>query len=562
MLRLCLFFLSFISMFSFAGDKVLLLNSYHPQYQWSHENNLGIRQALSKQIADDDLYIEFMDSRRFIDNKQHLRSLVELYRHKFNLVKLDLIISTDDFALDFLLQYRDELFPGVPVVYNGVNFDPTEKLKGHTGYRGIVEGEAILQNLQLIANIHADSIEEIIVLSDTSSLGKFFSDKVRKIQENWNNDQVKLTLNEDFSFESLLYQVNNSTTNKAYFISAVHKDNQDRYFSYRHDIPILSRYSKVPIYGMWGTPLLGLGVVGGFMNDPKLHGSNTAQIAIDILNNGEENVTSQQTMAQFLPRFDDRQLKKFAIERNKLPANSEIDFIEKSIIEQYKSVIYLITFILFSLLFIILVLTIQVRQRKKVELELAELNNELEDKIVQRTMALESSNRALLKLNNRMENLANTDDLTLIPNRRHGHKILDRLNYVNGGDYSIAIIDIDHFKQVNDVHGHELGDRVLQQVSQSISQLIRPTDTVCRWGGEEFLLIMPNTNLNNAQITSERIRKAIESTPMPPLEVLTLSIGISNKEQAQTINQLLRQADKALYKAKDQGRNRTVCWQD
>jgi diguanylate cyclase (GGDEF)-like protein len=562
MLRQCLLFSLFFSAFSFAGDKVLLLNSYHSQYQWSHENNLGIRQTLSKHIADDDLYIEFMDSRRIIDDEKHILSLVELYRHKYRLVKLDLIISTDDFALDFLLKYRDELFPNVPVVYNGVNFDPSDKLKDHQGYWGILEGQAIEQNLQLITKLHSDTIEEIIVLSDTSSLGRFFSQQVEKIQAKWKNKQVKITLNNDFSFESLLYQVNNSNANKAYFIAAVHKDNQDRYFSYRHDIPILTRYSKVPIYGMWGTPLLGLGVVGGFMNDPKLHGSNTAQIAIDILNQGQDQISHQQTQAQFLPKFDDRQLKKFAIDRNQLPANSEIIYIEQSLAEQYKELIYSIVFIFIALLIIILILSVQIRRRKMAEQELALLNNELEDKIVQRTMALESSNRALLKLNNRMESLANTDDLTLIPNRRHGHRILDRLNYVEGGDYSIALIDIDHFKRVNDIHGHDMGDRVLQQVSQSISQLIRPTDTVCRWGGEEFLLIMPTTNLDNAKLTCERIRKAISSTPMPPLETLTISIGISNKAQAQTISQLLRHADKALYKAKDQGRDRTICWQD
>lgn len=562
MLRLCLIILTLISPFCFAGQKVLLLNSYHPQYQWSHENNLGIRKVLQNHIADDDLFIEFMDSRRFIDDKKHIQSLVELFRHKYKRIDLDLIISTDDFALDFLLQYRDELFPQVPVVYNGVNFDPTEKLKGKEGYSGILEGDAILKNLELIANIHQDKIDEIIVLSDTSSLGAFFSSKVKEIQKNWPNNKIKITLNDSFSFESLLYQVNNLSSGKAYFIAAIHKDNQDRYFSYRHDIPILSRYSKAPIYGMWGTPLLGLGVMGGYMNDPLLHGSNTANIAVNILSDSEYNNKNFQSEAQFLPRFDDRQLKKFSIKNSQLPQQSEINYAEQTIAEQYKEIILFISFIIIGLLTIIILLSIQARRRKKIENELAELNYALEDKIIQRTMALESSNRALLKLNSRMENLANTDDLTLIPNRRHGHRILDRLNYIEGDEYSVALIDIDHFKKVNDEHGHDLGDQVLQQVSQCISQLIRPSDTICRWGGEEFLLIMPDTGLDNAFQTCERVRTSIAATPIPPLKAINISIGITSKFQAKTISQLLRNADKALYKAKDQGRNRCICWQD
>ena len=544
-----------------AGQKVLLLNSYHPQYKWTEENNRGIRHALSPHIADDELFIEYMDSRRFIDNKRHIQSLVELYRHKYQKIKLDLIISTDDFALDFLLQYRDELFPNIPVIFNGVNFDPTKKLEGTTGYRGILEGEAITKNLHLIAKIHANTIDEIVVLSDTSSLGKLFAQTVKDTQSKWQNDQIKITLHNNFSFESLLYQVNNSGQGKAYLITAIHKDNQNRYFSYHNDIPILTRYSKAPIYGMWGTPLLGLGVIGGFMNSPLKHGENTAQMAIDVLTNKTETLSGSSVEAQFLPRFDARQLDRFNISRNLLPPLSDIMFTEKSLIEEYKEVIYLIIFVIITLLIIIVLLSVQIRRRKKVEQQLAELNNTLEDKITQRTTALESSNRALLKLNSRMESLANTDDLTLIPNRRHGHRILERLNYAEDENFSIALMDIDFFKKVNDEHGHAFGDQVLQQVSLSIGQLIRPSNTICRWGGEEFLLIMPNTQRNNALQICERIRKSIAATPLPPIDIITLSIGIASKAQAESISHLLKNADKALYQAKEQGRNRSICSQ-
>lgn len=561
MLRYCLLFFLLTSQACFAGQKVLLLNSYHSQYQWTRENIQGIQQELSKHIAEENIFIEFMDSRRFIDDPVHIKALASLYRNKYRQVRPDIIISTDDFALDFLLQYRDEIFPDVPVVYNGINFDPSEKLLGKKGYVGILEGEAIAQNLAMIANIHQDSINEIIVLSDKNSLGELFSQEVLKVQKEWKNKNIKITLNNDFSYESLLYQVNNLSQNKAYFITALHKDNQDRYFSYTHDIPILTRYSKAPVYGMWGSPLMGLGIVGGYMNNPKTHGANAGQLAIKILSG--ETVDSQiQRKALFSPRFDARQLKKFAISQHSLPANSEFNFIEISLAEKYQSVIYSVLIIIFVLLLIIIILSIQIRKRKIAEGSLAELNNDLEDKIVRRTIALESSNRALLKLNNRMEKLANTDDLTLIPNRRHGHRILDRLNYIDNSEYSIALIDIDHFKQVNDQHGHDFGDQVLQHITQTISQCIRPSDTICRWGGEEFLLIMPDTKIEHAKLTCERIRQIIGSTPMPPLEKVTISTGISNKTLARSNNELLRQADKALYNAKSQGRDICISWQN
>lgn len=558
----------FFASASMAGPKVLLLNSYHPQYHWTHANSQGIQQELSSVVADEDLYIEFMDSRRFVDDPIHRQALAHLYQHKYSQLKPDIIISTDDFALDFLLQYRDNIFPGIPIVYNGIHFDPTEKLAGLNDVVGIVEGEAITQNLQLIAQLHQGEIDEIIILSDKSPLGTLFSEKVSALIKDWPHPEIKLTLQDDFSFEALLYQVNNQDRQKsntegkgkAYFINVLNKDNQDRYFSYSHDIPTFSRYSNAPIYGMWGTPLMGLGIIGGYMNNPLLHGKNTALIALDILSGTDPADLPKAIESQFLPRFDNRQLEKFNININDLPSGSEINFKPETFYSRFSNAIIIIATTFITLTTIIILLSAQVRRRKQAENQLAQLNHDLEDKISQRTLALENTNRALLKLNSKMENLANTDDLTLIPNRRHGHRILDRLNYMAEDEYCIALIDIDHFKNVNDQHGHDIGDQALQFISHTVNQFIRPSDTICRWGGEEFLLIMPTTQLEDAFSICERIRTLVATTPIDPIKSITISTGISAKNQATTINELLRQADLALYQAKTQGRNRCIIW--
>ena len=555
---------------SIAEPKVLLLNSYHPQYPWAQANNQGIQQVLSSEVADEDLYVEFMDSHRFSDDLAYRQVLARLYKHKYSLFKPDIIISTDDFALEFLIQYRDDIFPGVPVVYNGIHFDLSQKLVGKNNFFGIQEGEAIAENLQLIIELHKDEIDEIIVLSDKSALGIFFSAKVAELKKSWHHPNIALTLQDDFSFEELLYQMNNPAINKslskskgngkAYFIGVLNKDNQGRYISYRDDIPVLTRYSTSPIYGMWGTPLMGLGIIGGYMNNPLLHGRNTAYIALDILSGNDSANIAKDIEPQFLPRFDNRQLKKFGLEIKDLPNGSEINFQQETFFSQHAGAIIIIASIIVILTSIIILLSAQIRRRQNAEDQLAQLNNDLEDKVTQRTLELERSNRTLLKLNSRMENLANTDDLTLIPNRRHGHRILDRLNYPNGEEYSIALIDIDHFKNVNDRFGHDTGDQVLQFISSTINHFIRPSDTICRWGGEEFLLIMPMTLLEDALSMSERIRNLIATTPINTVDSITISTGISAKSQASSINELLRQADLALYQAKTQGRNRCIIW--
>lgn len=541
-----------------AGIKVLMLNSYHPQYQWTAENVRGVEETLKGVIEDENLFIEFMDSRRFIEDEDYLARLIALYRYKYQSLAPDIIISTDDFALEFLVKYRDQIFGYVPVVFNGVNKDPSLLLENMKGFTGIREGDAIAKNLQLIREIHNKTLEEIIVLGDYSSISQSLLSNARAEREKLKQQGIELSIRTDFSFESLLYDANQLDRSSAIFITAIHKDSNGRYFSYGTDIPDLVRYSKVPIYGMWGTPLMGLGVVGGYMNNPYLHGKTAALIAIRILNGEDIENIAVLPSANYLPAFDQRQLSRFSISESRLPADSTIHYKEMGILQRYWQII-LSTFILISVLTgIIFYLSVQNRRRWQAESGLAELNRKLEDKVNERTRSLESSNRALMKLTHKMESLANTDDLTMIPNRRHGQKILSRLdNEKNDFSFCITLIDLDYFKDINDQYGHDIGDKVLQAVSNTIVNLIRPTDTLCRWGGEEFLLILPDTNSDEAYKAVERIRNTVAVTAVPPAEQVSISCGIASSKDATSNNHLIKLADNALYHAKNNGRNQS-----
>ena len=122
---------------------------------------------------------------------------------------------------------------------------------------------------------------------------------------------------------------------------------------------------------------------------------------------------------------------------------------------------------------------------------------------------------------------------------------------------SIAFIDIDHFKKINDEHGHGIGDEVLKEFSALLSQNSRDTDFLARWGGEEFILVCPNTDLNKIELLSEAIRKMIESHSWPNKLVLTASFGVAQRGK-ESITDFIDRADKALYAAKAQGRNKVV----
>jgi diguanylate cyclase (GGDEF)-like protein len=158
-----------------------------------------------------------------------------------------------------------------------------------------------------------------------------------------------------------------------------------------------------------------------------------------------------------------------------------------------------------------------------------------------------------------------TDALTGLLNRHAIYPILNQelersARYAR--PFSIILFDIDEFKAVNDTFGHLEGDKVLKELSKLVSGLLRKTDYACRWGGEEFLLILPETDTAEAQILAERIRMKIEDTFFTQVYNVTASFGVVAYRTGLGLEALIECADKALYQAKNNGRNQVIVFQE
>jgi len=163
-----------------------------------------------------------------------------------------------------------------------------------------------------------------------------------------------------------------------------------------------------------------------------------------------------------------------------------------------------------------------------------------------------------------LEKWATTDPLTEHFNRRHffemAHRELDRSNRLHS-PLSFIMLDIDNFKKVNDQYGHLVGDMVLVRLAKILRQQLRSVDLCCRYGGEEFVLCLPDTHLEGAKDVAERIRLAIlqetiRSNDDLPLSI-SISLGVADSQDDQSVEGILKRADAALYQAKDGGRNQT-----
>lgn len=173
--------------------------------------------------------------------------------------------------------------------------------------------------------------------------------------------------------------------------------------------------------------------------------------------------------------------------------------------------------------------------------------------------------RMLIKQNKQLDRLAAHDALTKLPNRRYFERQVVHEAAINrryGHTATLLLIDIDDFKPINDTDGHDAGDKILQDLARIFRQHVRESDTVCRWGGDEFMFLLSHTDITGAKILADRLRNLVETTPFHVHQKtvrLTLSIGIATLKSDKTrFAESYKLADIALYQAKEKGKNNVV----
>jgi diguanylate cyclase (GGDEF)-like protein len=207
-------------------------------------------------------------------------------------------------------------------------------------------------------------------------------------------------------------------------------------------------------------------------------------------------------------------------------------------------------------------------RRKNAEKKVRKAKQQLETKVEERTREL---NHALTEVGDlavqmnsllrQVEHMAITDTLTETFNRRKFDEVaeLEQQRALNEKlPFSVILLDIDRFKKVNDRYGHSVGDQVLKQLCDVLRALIRHGDMLIRWGGEEFLIVLPATQIVEAGPLAERIRQAVKGEQFGQVGQLTVSLGVAQLRTEDSIDRLIQRVDRAMYLAKEKGRDRVV----
>jgi diguanylate cyclase (GGDEF)-like protein len=216
-------------------------------------------------------------------------------------------------------------------------------------------------------------------------------------------------------------------------------------------------------------------------------------------------------------------------------------------------------------------LAVNQRQIERNQESLRAARDQLEQRVEERTAELMRTNELLrdeITERKRIEEVLHqtslTDYLTSILNRRAMTRCLEQVvakDQRSGCVFSVIVMDVDHFKAINDAHGHDVGDSVLIRVVDRLRHGIRPSDELGRWGGEEFLILLEDTGVGDARALAERLRHQLASVPfeLPSgTAVVTGSFGVAQYRPGEGLDACLKRADEALYRAKSEGRNRVV----
>jgi len=380
---------------SYAQDntkkEVLILNSYHRGYRWTDDITEGIESVLRAESEDVSLYIEYMDTKR-VSDERYFHQLHEIYKHKFRDLSFDVIISSDDNAFNFLRKHRDEIFPGTPVVFCGVNFFKGSDLEGHDLFTGVNEEADFKAGIEIALRLHPDT-KRIVVIDDRTTTGMKIHEKLMEIIADY-QDSVNFVLLEDIEMERVQQIVKGLTPDSLVFYTSFYRDKSGKFFEYDESISLIAKRCSVPIYGAWDMHL-GYGIVGGMLTSGYFHGEAVAKIALRILQG--ENVRDIPVIKESPNRymFDYSQLDRFGISLSELPKGSIVINKPSSFYSEQKRLVWGVIASIAGLTFIIFILSLNIFKRKQAEERLKEAHDKLEERVVERTKDLNRTNEQL-----------------------------------------------------------------------------------------------------------------------------------------------------------------------
>lgn len=376
-----------------ARQHILVLNSYHQGLSWTDNIVRGITSVLDPETQPLELYFEYMDTKRLPPDAGYYQRLYEVYRKKYANIPLDAIIVADNDAFNFILEYYERLFPGVPVVFCGINFFEDAMLREYRPYfTGVVENVDIRATLD-IALAQRPQTREILVINDGTTTGLVYSRLFREVAQEY-AERVNFVYYENTDVRALEVALRNLTEDNLVLLILFNRDRAQRFYTYEQAIDLIAANTKAPIYGLWDF-YLGRGMVGGKLTNAFSQGE-AAALQVQQLLAGTP--PAQIPILRESPNrymFDYVQLQRFRIDPATLPEEAIVINRPPTFIEQYGTLFWPMLTVGVVLLGTIILQFWSAARRRQIETalrlsnaELLETRAALEERVEARTRDL------------------------------------------------------------------------------------------------------------------------------------------------------------------------------
>lgn len=528
---LLLFFFGYFGIEAEAAEssgRVLFISSYSYAWDTVQIQIEGIQGGLGSDVV---LDYEFMDTKR-VNDEEAMRLFYEGLAYRMAHVEpYDAVILGDDAALVFALEHKDDIFNGIPLVFEGVNDE--ELATGAAAdplVTGILEKLSVEKNIELGLKINPTAKKVVAILDDTIT-GEAERKRFYKSAEQYPNLEFSEINTSRLSSENLRKAIQNVSKDSILIYVVMTEDASGRQYTNQESVALISQTAKVPALRMVEGGI-GEGLLGGNVVSMYKSGEIAAQIAMDII---AGDAVDEMGMVMDSPNVycvDAAVMEKFGISLSVLPRDAVVLNKKESFWERNDEVLLPGGILIVALIVIIVLVSSDNLKRQR-------LMKQLE---------------AARKLT---EQASQHDFLTGIPNRSKFMADLSEL-VSSKTPCTVIMIDIDDFKRINDVMGHTAGDEALQQVAGRLRDMESQILTPYRFAGDEFILILQSSQMKIVEKTGEQCRQVFMKPFMLGGKETKVygSIGIATyPKDTEDMEQLIIYADDAMYHVKKNGKN-------
>lgn len=344
---------------------VLFLNSYHNGYSWSDNIFMGIKDTLENSDFSIVLQVEYMDSKKF-HYEDTVQTLISLYRDKFRDKHFDLILVSDNIAYDFILKYGEQLFPGVPVVFCGVNDFDLKSMEGRN-ITGVIEGFDVAANIDLAMRLHP-RVQRMVVIGDQSVTGKAIRTQIEQALPIFKG-RLKIEFWTEYNLEQMLSKVRETKPDTFFYFIPMYRDIDGQFYSAEELLQRVRASTNASLYSNWSF-LLGNGIVGGKLLSGKAHGAAAARLALEVLAGAKTQDLPIIKQSDEPWQFDYNEMKRMHVSERMLPEGSTIINAPSRFYELNKQVFWTIIVSLVILTVILVLLVMNILEKRSVELKI------------------------------------------------------------------------------------------------------------------------------------------------------------------------------------------------